>query len=193
MVAWVRAATAFGTVVVVGGLATASPAGAELNGPCEAQGTIHETGLTIDPSVSDGPFEVPLEGTVDWSGQVGAGGQDTDPRSTDGAIAVIAPPLIDKLADVAGGLLEFRDWGDDDAVSTAEADTDTYELPSFTPRDTEILVEGFHDDPVGNCDGHVTVIVEGSALDSPLAVASLAGTVITGAGVVVAALARGTR
>lgn len=182
-----------GAAVVVGLMvlaATAMPAGAELNGPCQASGTIQETGLTIDPAASDGPFEVPLEGTVEWQGQVGDSGDETEPRSTNGAIAVVAPPLFDA---VFGPLLEFRDWGDDDAVTTSESGTDGYTLPDYTPRDTEIVVEGFHDDPVGNCDGQVTVVVEGSAFDSPFTWASLAGTVIMAGGVVVAGMPKGAR
>lgn len=176
-------------VVLLGGAAMAGPAGAELNGSCEASGTIEETGLTVDPAASDGPFEVPLEGTVVWSGQVGDGA-DTEERATNGGITVVAPPLIKTVFE---GILEFRDWGEPDAVTTAEAGTDTYELPSYTPRDTELVVTGFHDDPVGNCDGSVTIVVEGSPLDSPIAAASLAGTVVTGAGLALAALDRGPR
>jgi hypothetical protein len=166
----------------------ASPASAELNGDCEASGTIQETGLVIDPATDDGPFTVPLEGTVEWSGQVGDGG-DTAERATDGAIAVavVAPPLIDTIF---GGLLEFRDWGDPDAVTTFEAGTDTYELPDITPRDTELLVTGFHNDPVANCDGEVIIVVEGDPLDSPLAIGAVAGTLITGAGVAAAGMTR---
>jgi len=186
MVRWVRVAVAAGGLLVVG-VITAQPATAELNGPCEATGTIQETGLTIDPSTDDGPFEVPLSGTVAWSGSIGDG-TETEERATSGAIAVVGPPLFDAVLE---SVLEFRDWGDPDAVSTAESDTDTYELPDFTPRDTELVVTGFHDDELGNCDGEVIVVVEGDPLDSPLAVASLAGTVITGAGVALAAFARG--
>lgn len=179
--------------LVVGGAALLGPwaghAAAELNGPCEAQGVIDETGVEIDPSVSDGPFEVPLEGTVTWFGQIGDG-QDTEERSHNGAIEVVAPPLFKELA---GGLLEFRDWGEDDAVTTSASGVDQYELPDITPRNTEIIVTGFHDDELGSCDGQVTVIVEGSALDSPLAVASLGATVLTGAGLAAAAFARGGR
>jgi hypothetical protein len=187
MVAWVRVAAAAGGLLVVG-VVTAPSASAELNGPCEATGTIEETGLTIDPSTSDGPFEVPLSGTVVWSGSIGDG-TETEERATGGAIAVVGPPLFDA---VLGSVLEFREWGDPDAVSTAESDTDGYDLPDYTPRDTELVVTGFHDDELGNCDGEITVIVEGDPLDSPIAVASLAGTVITGAGVALAALARGS-
>lgn len=167
-------------------LVAAGPAAAELDGPCEAVGTVEETGVEIDPSTGDGPFEVPLEGTVVWSGQVGDG-SDTEPRVTNGAIAVVAPPVFDAIF---SGLLEFRDWGEDDAVTTAESGTDTYTLPDYTPRDTELVVSGFHDDPVGSCDGEVTIVVAGSPLDSPLAIGSLAGTVITGAGVALAAVAK---
>lgn len=173
-------------VVLVGG---ARPAGAELNGPCEASGTILETGLTIDPSAGDGPFEVPLEGTVDWAGQVGDGGA-TPERSTDGEITVVAPPL---LKEIIQGVLVVRDWNDNDSTTTAESGVDTYTLPDYTPRGTELVVSGFHTDEVGDCDGQVTIVVEGSAFDSPITIASLAGTVISGAGVVAAAVARGPR
>jgi hypothetical protein len=178
-------------VVVAGGWTwlSVSPAAAELNGPCQAVGTIEETGLVIDPSTGDGPFVVPLEGTVAWSGQVGDG-EDTEARSTNGGVAVVGPPIVDA---VLGGLLEFRDWGEDDAVSTLESGTDTYTLPEYTPRDTELLVTGFHDDSAGNCDGEVIIVVEGEPLDSPFAVASLAGTVITGAGLAVAAMSKVVR
>lgn len=189
---WRRAAWGSGTAVVAALVclgAGAAPAAAELDGPCEAVGTIDETGLTIDPSAGDGPFEIPLEGTVSWSASVGDGAE-TAPRATDGAIEVVGPPFLDKLF---SSLLEFRDWGEDDAVTTAEAGTDTYELPDYTPRDTELVVSGFHDDPAGSCDGEITVVVEGSPFDSPITVASLAGTAISGAGLVAAALARGPK
>lgn len=176
-------------VLAVGHLGAGS-ASAELNGDCSGvQGTIEETGVAIDPAQGDGPFEVPLEGTVVWTGTV-ADGSETEPRATSGDIVVVGPPLLDTLF---GDLLELRTWGDDDAVTTTEAGVDTYELPDYTPRDAELIVTGEHDDPAGSCDGSVTIVVAGDPMDSALTIGAVVATVVTGALVALAGIARGPR
>ena len=173
-------------VALVGVVGFPEGAGAELNGPCRAVGVISPGDVRINPKRGDGPFTVPLEGEVAWVGQVGDG-EETEPRAHNGGIEVHAPPGYDQLL---GSLLEFRDWSDEDAVTTRERGTDAYTLPSATPRGTDIEVSGFHDDPAGDCDGSVIVQVEGSAFDTPLTWVAIGGTVVTGGLLVFAAAAK---
>jgi hypothetical protein len=142
--------------------------------------------VRINPKRSDGPFTVPLEGQVRWFGQVGDG-EDVEPREHNGAISVEAPPGYEQIL---GTLLEFRSWGDEDAVTTVERGTDSYTLPSATPRGTDFEVTGFHDDPAGDCDGSVIIQVEGSAFDTPVTWVAVGGTVATGAGLAFAGVAK---
>ena len=176
-----------GAVVVVGAVLL-MPAGADasLDGPCRATGTITPGDVRINPKRGDGPFTVPLEGTVNWVGRIGNGDRVPE-RRHNGEITVEAPPGWEQLL---GSLLEFRAWGEEDAVTTRERGTDEYTLPSLTPRGTDIPVSGFHDDELGQCDGAIVVQVEGGALDTPLAWGAIGGTVVTGAGLAFAAMAR---
>ena len=79
--------------------------------------------------------------------------------------------------------VEVDSWsGDSQTISNAGSHA--YDLPSLVPAGVEITVAGEHADETGKCTGSVKVQVEGGAFDSALTAVSLAGTALTGAGIV---------
>ena len=57
-------------------------------------------------------------------------------------------------------------------------------MPTLVPAGVEFRVVGSHTDENGSCSGYVNLEIKGGPFDSPLVYASLAGTVIIGAGAV---------
>ncbi len=163
-------------VLLVAGLAGgsfaigASPAGASLSGPCKASGTFKAGGFTVDPKKTN-KVEIPAKDDIAWTGSVPAGDQEERPIS--GAVEVAFPPPIGKIT--------VGSWSSDS--STYEnADTYSYDVPSVVAG-FDIPVTGKHKDAGFTCSGRVVVRVKGGGFGNPLALASLAFTVISLVGV----------
>jgi hypothetical protein len=141
-------------------LLAASPADAALDAPCEASGTIVETGETYVANAVD-EAEIPRKGTVDWTGSVPAG---DDEREINGFVKVDLPaPLPDPTV---------GSW-DTTSDTYENSDTYTYDLPSVL-EGFDIPVYGTHNDAGFSCSGSVTVRLEGGGIGNPLTLASLA-------------------
>jgi hypothetical protein len=91
---------------------------------------------------------------------------------------VVLPPILDQAF---GGLAEVYTWGEDDAVTTQESGTETYEIPDIAPAGAKIVVSGSHDDTLGNCSGEVTLTLAGNPLTEPITLGMLALTLGAGA------------
>ncbi|MCZ7535275.1 MAG: hypothetical protein M5T61_04570 [Acidimicrobiia bacterium] len=161
----VAAALAGGTLVL-----GTSPAGASLKGPCEASGTFKSGGFTVDPTSTD-KVEIPAKDDIAWTGSVP--GKKSDERPISGSVEVAFPPPIGKIT--------VGSWSSDS--STYEnADTYSYDVPSVVAG-FDIPVTGNHHEPGVICSGKVVVRVKGGGFGNPLALASLAFTIISLVGV----------
>jgi hypothetical protein len=161
----------------LGGIAGATPADAEIDGPCSGSAEFNKGGFTVDANeLAPGEVvEVPVADTVHWQGAIdGVSGE----RDIDGSVSVDLPwPLGEATID---------SW-DGSTTETGNQGVKTYDLPSLIPRGVEFEVKGQHsEDGTVVCTGTVTVKVEGSAFDSPLTPVALAGTAISGVGLVLA-------
>jgi len=164
----------------------ATPAGAQseppnATGPCEAQATL-SNGVVIDPYVSSGVYEIPLSGSAQYSGAIT--GSVTPPRPISGEV-YIDGPLGAKIS-----VFDDWTWSEPESDLLTESGSVDWDLPSWLPRGTEITVSGVHNDVGFVCEGSVTVELEGSFFDSPLAVVSVVGTVLSGIGLAGALFAR---
>jgi len=166
---------ALGSVTLLG--VTATPAAADLKGPCAASGTFTRSGVTVDPNRTDGPVEVEPEDRVRYTaGVLGVSG----PRKVSGEIKVDLPA---PLPDFTPG-----SWDDPDAVDIQKADSYSYDLPVIAPRGYEIHVSGFHQDAgLDRCSGSVTLRVKGGFFSSPAGPAALVLAAFSASGVVAAA------
>src|SRR3954449_12750267 len=159
------------------GIAAAAPAGAEIDGPCTGSAEFDEGGFTVDAGdLAPGEVvEVPVSDTVHWQGEIdGVSGE----RDIAGSVAVDLPWPF--------GEAQIDGW-DGSTDKTGNQGDKSYDLPSLIPRGVEFEVKGQHsEDGEVVCTGTVTVKVEGSAFDSPLTPVALAGTAISGVGLVLA-------
>lgn len=160
------AGAAFGLMLV--GSAPTAVAGIKGSNGCQATGTWRSTGVVVDAATADGVIAIPRADTVDWQGSVAAA-----PGVYSGSVWIELPPPF--------GEVEVDSWAGN-SLTTSNAGSHEYDLPSLVPSGVEITVAGEHVDQNGSCVGSVTVEVEGGAFDSPLTIASLAGTAVTGAG-----------
>ncbi len=163
-----------------------TPAGAQTEppnatGPCEAQATL-SNGVVVDPYVWSGVYEIPLSGSAQYSGAVT--GSVTPPRPISGEV-YIDGPLGAKVS-----VFDDWTWSEPDSDLVTKSGSVDWDLPSWLPRGTELTVSGVHNDVGFVCEGSITVELEGDFFDSPLAVASVVGTVLSGLGLVGALFAR---
>lgn len=169
-----RAIGAAGAVAVVT-LLGAAPAGASLEGPCEASATFVDGGFTVDPKTTD-KVTIPRADDVEWSGSVTV----TEERHVDGSVTVKFPPPI---GDVTVG-----DW-ESEGEKAANSGTYTYDLPEVLAG-FDIPVSGVHHDKGFTCTGSLVVRIDGGGLSSPATLASLGFTVVSGLGLFLAIRAR---
>jgi hypothetical protein len=111
---------------------------------------------------------IPRKDAVEWQGSVAA-----PPGVYSGTISIDMPPPF--------GDVEIDSW-DGETDNTSNAGVKDYDLTSWVPADVEFKLVGSHTDENGSCTGYVNLKVDGGPFDSPVAPISLAGTVLTGAG-----------
>jgi hypothetical protein len=146
-------------------LASSSPAGAEMEGPCTAQATFRNGtkdggSFTVDASSTD-VVKVPLSDTVDWTGSIAVPAVE---RPIEGEVTLQMPWPF--------GAVSLHSWGGDTTAKVQGSGTEEYDLPSFVPRGVEMTVEAVHRD-AATCRASLRIEVEGSATDSPLVWPSL--------------------
>jgi hypothetical protein len=159
-----------GGVFFVGG---ASPAAAEISGPCKGSGTFTKIG-TVDGNTSE-TVEVPIKDSVDWQGSIEAPAGE-QPYS--GKIEVELPPPFPAV--------KIDDWsGTTD--SSGNNGTKKYDIPSWVPRNVELEVSGNHTQGSVSCSGSVKIKLEGGVFDSVAAPVSVVATVFAALGMAFAA------
>ena len=158
----------------------AAPAGADLSGPCAASGVFEKSEVIVDAETNE-VIEVEAEDEVSYTATVTGA---TPPRKTSGEVKVDMPfPFPDYKA---------GDWSDDDAGDVEKVDTYSYDLPAIAPRGLDVEVSGFHQDAgLPKCAGSVTLHIKGGFFSSPAGPVAVVITVISAAGVVMAARPKG--
>lgn len=108
----------------------------------------------------------------------------TPPRPISGEV-YIDGPLGNRIS-----VFDGWTWPEPESDLLTESGSVDWDLPSWLTRGTKLTVSGVHNDFGFICEGSVTVELEGSFFDSPLAVASVIGTVLSGIGLAGALFAR---
>lgn len=176
------AAATIGVLVLAGGgVAHAQDQPPDLEGPCTAQATL-SNGVVVDPARSSGVYVVPIEGSAQYSGSVNA--DVVVPRAISGKVTIVSPPGFPAIT-----VSDSWVWNSPSSVSLSSTGSVSWKLPKWLPRGVPITVEGVHRDAGLTCRGSVTIELEGSAFDSPLTYAAIAGTAVTGLGVAAAGIA----
>jgi hypothetical protein len=111
---------------------------------------------------------IPREDIVDWTGSVAG-----PPGGYSGNIAVDLPPPF--------GNVEIDSWSGD-SKNTSNVGSEEYDLPSIVPANVEFKVYGQHTDSNGTCKGSVKFKIDGGIWDTPAGPIAIAGTVVSGAG-----------
>lgn len=161
----------------LGAILGAGPAGADVvtpPGACTGSGTWQSTGQeesSAEHQTSD-VIVIPQQDTVSWSGQVGDG-TGTARREIGGEVRVELPI----------GSVVVDDW-DGESERYANSGEHTYKLPSAVIG-IEFTLTGTHSEAGSEvCSGSVGMVVDGNLFSNPLGVGSLAGLVLSGAGLV---------
>ncbi len=164
---------------------TASPAAAEITGPCD--GTAEwESGLTVTASAIrlGDVVDIPEKGTVKWTGTIALDPPPQEPRPVSGWVKVKLPFPV--------GQVTVADWSDD-GVLTSNSGSYEYELPSILAG-FDVTVTGKHWEGTHTfageptCSGTVTLKLEGT---NPAGFITAGFTVISLAGVFLAVRAKG--
>jgi hypothetical protein len=162
---------------------TAAPASANVTeGPCDGSVTIKGTTYTPENDTRDNPIVVPDEPglVMTWHGDTGG----TVIKNHSGQIGVSIGP----------GVVPVAEWSNPNTGGDTSADG-SYNLDTAWEKIGFHIVgiyriEGNHDGSGGSCEGFAYVKFEGNALTTPIGAASLALTVLAGAGVLAAGRAK---
>jgi hypothetical protein len=150
---------------------SAQPAGASLEGPCEASGTIDDE--TYNPRTQN-DATIPREGTVDWQASVPGRGE----RDVEGKIyAKIGPTDVN-----------IGSWGDSSTKHENSGQYD-YDFPSVLSG-LKVPVSGYHKEPGIECSGSMVVQLEGSTWTNPVLLGSIALTIVSVVNVALAVRAK---
>lgn len=162
-------------LAAVASLVVAAPAGAEMDGPCQATGAFAQGTDGVGPfsvdvaAVGTQTVTVPRQDSVSWTGSVPAA-----PGAYSGHVAVeLPPPFGDVTIDSWEGTTE----------ATSNQGVEDYDLPALAPSGVKFRVVGEHTDAAQSCNGFVNVVIEGGPLKSPaLPAAALVLTLLAGVG-----------
>jgi hypothetical protein len=143
----------------------AAPAGATIDGPCTASGTID--GKTYDASPATA--KIPRQGDVAWNGAISR--DASGPREIEGKVYLKLPPPWSKVV-IADG-----DW-DGPSSRAANRGTYHYDLPSVLVGPKATLYGHHAERGSVVCTGTIEVQLDGSVWSNPALLASLGLTVL---------------
>jgi len=178
LVARIVVASAF---AVAPALALAGPAGAAITkGPCNGSATIGGTTYTPANDTEANPIIVPEQGTVAWQGTTGG----AVIKNHSGSIGIVVGP----------GSITVADWANPNKKGDTES-SGTYDLATaYEKLPLDIVgiykVVGEHAGQGGSCEGFAMVKIDGNPLATVPGAAAAGLTVLTGAGVVAAGMAK---
>ncbi len=166
-------------LVGAGAIVSAVPAGAEFTENkigCSGSATITDGAKTYRVSADQKEAKVPRKGTAEWQGAIA-----TTTHNHKGEVRL----------SVAFWDITVGSWGPSPNAANEKSRSGTKKIPSALEQlpAGKYKLSGFHQGDEGRCAGKITVEVEGSILNIP-GIVSLAGTVLTGAGLAVAGKAK---
>ncbi|MDQ1445633.1 MAG: hypothetical protein QOI20_2097 [Acidimicrobiaceae bacterium] len=163
---------------------TAAPAAAvftENQIGCQGSAVITaDDGKTTSVDAKDASVKLPGSGAAKWSGAI-----TTTTHNHSGEVKL-------KLAVFDIGL---GSWGPSKNAGNASTASGTKKIPSALKQVPvgKYVLSGFHRGDEGGCAGHMTVELDGSPTSNAAGIVSLAGTVLTGALMALAAMARAAK
>jgi len=143
---------------------SSAPAGATINGPCKASGTLKSTGVNYNASIKK--VTIPLKDDVAWKGSVPGAGK----RAISGSVHVKFPWPI--------GDINIGSWGKTSDTHQNKG-TYKYDLPKELAG-FDIPVSGSHTEPGIKCTGTVIVRFKGGGFGNPAVIGTFVLTVISG-------------
>lgn len=137
-------------------------------------------GETYEADARDVSVEVPREGVASWKGSIG-----TVTHNHFGEVNLAVGPLD----------VQLGDWGPSRNADDESSSEGVEEIPDVLRYVVpgEYVVSGFHQGDEGGCKGHVVVAVDVSPFSTPAGMAAVTLTVLSGAGLVVSAIAKGAK
>jgi hypothetical protein len=151
-------------------------AGASIEGGCTGSAVIDGVTYGPDNDTSSNPIIVPIDesGVVaDWQGSVTFANTNHH-----GSLGLVVGPWTIEIAHWSAA--NEADERSSEGMYNLDDFKAEFPVPeSLIPRGLYEL-SGVHDADGGHCEGHVMVKLDGAPLSSPVGVASVAGTVVTG-------------
>jgi hypothetical protein len=168
-------------------LVLAPPAAAEIEGPCEGQAVLTPTdggGPTVDvDGATDARVTIPRSADVEYSGSI-AIPNPTEDMPHSGEVVLVLPSI---LPDVT---VASWSWSDTtDATETTGSTSYDIDLPAGVLGAVQGTAEGNHTQAGVSCTGSLEIEIDGSAVNAG-SIGSAVGTVLAGAGMVLAARGR---
>lgn len=160
----------------------AAPALASLTGGCSATVTIDGIPYGPDNDSASNPIVVPDRSDVvaSWRATV-----PFDNNGYSGAVGLVVGPTTITLAE----------WGPGSGANASEGTYSRQELTNALPGGVKLIglyeLAGHHQTSAGRCEGNAMVRFGGSPLESPVALVALGGTMLSGLGLVGAAVSKG--
>jgi hypothetical protein len=139
-----------------------------------------DNGEVIDPSASGGVYTAPHSGSASYTGSISV---PAEPRAFSGSVWVKMPPGVPSIT--------IKTWGDDDGENVSDSGTVTWDIPSVVPGGLTVTVSGVHNDAGATCTGSIKVKLDGSITDSPVGLATIALTILSGIGLLWSAIPKG--
>lgn len=168
----------------------ASPAGAVINGPCDAGANLdgEDVDAVVDVNTA-GRVTIPREANVTYQGSISIPNPSEDmPYS--GHVNLDVAPLLDIIPGLDDPTIASWSWGGDTDSTSTQGNTDyDLDLPAGLGGGIDFTATGSHTQAGVTCTGSLDGEIEGSVVN-PASVASAVLTALGGAGLGFAALGK---
>jgi hypothetical protein len=144
---------------------------------CAGSAEIVDGSKTYQLDANDSEVKVPRKGTINWEGSI-----ETVTHNHSGEVTI----------NVLGFSVSAGSWGPSQNASSASHLAGEKPIPSIMELvpPGKYAVEGFHKGDEGECAGKLTIDVAGSALSNPASIVAILGTIVSGVGLALAAVAK---
>lgn len=182
-----RLLAATGLALAIGILAFARPAGAVINGPCDASAQLdgEDLDVVVDADTT-GRVTIPREANVTYQGSI-AIPHPGDDMPYSGQVTLDVAPGLDLIPGLDDPTISSWSWGGDtDNIDTTGSESYDLDLPADLGGGVKGTASGSHTQAGVTCTGSIDVEIDGSVLN-PFSVGSAVVTAAGAAGLGLAA------